>query len=76
MAEWLRRLTRSHMGSPWASSNVAGCDTFRSPVFNKPKRQKVRRGKNNKALRKMKATQQFKMELPTPILIRESDKQS
>ena len=42
MAERLRSLTRSQMGSSCASSNFADCDTFRSPRLNTSIHQTVR----------------------------------
>ena len=62
MAERLRRLTRSHMEFSCASSNLADCDTFRSPVLYTSNHQTVwnnemevtpwEREKNNRTVKK------------------------
>ena len=89
MAERLRRLTRSHMGSSCASSNLADCDTFRSPVLNTSNHQTVRNNEMEVTHweRARKITGEFKKEWPTPIkleilkcshcgVVRTSDKKS
>ena len=73
-AKWLKLLTRNQMESSCESSDLADCEYFPSPVFNTSNRQKVRNKERGNSLRKRKkVTQQFKMEWPTPIILRESD---